>query len=61
MYHGNIAATLSHYLGAGRRERKLFWNLRASNMDARRYGGIVWLSARLSRLPEPSSPIRRPA
>ena len=52
MYHGNIAASFAHYLSAGRRERKLFWNLRASNMDARRYGGIVWLSARLSRLPE---------
>ena len=52
MYHGNIAATLAHYLGARRHDRRLFWNLRASNMDDRRYGGIIRLSALLSRLPD---------
>jgi glycosyltransferase involved in cell wall biosynthesis len=52
MYHGNIAATVAHYLSAGRRDRRLFWNLRASNMDAQRYGRVIWLSGRLSQLPE---------
>jgi glycosyltransferase involved in cell wall biosynthesis len=52
MYNGNIAATLAHYLCPGRRERRLFWNLRASNMDEARYGRIVRLSALLSRLPD---------
>jgi glycosyltransferase involved in cell wall biosynthesis len=51
MYHGNILATLAH-LAAGRRgERQLYWNLRASNMDAARYRGIVRASAMLSRVP----------
>ncbi len=48
MYHGNLAASLSHNTCPGRRDRKLFWNLRASNMDAQRYGRIVRLSALLS-------------
>jgi glycosyltransferase involved in cell wall biosynthesis len=52
MYHGNIAATLSHYACAGRIDRKLFWNLRASNMDEKRYGRILWLSKMLSRAPQ---------
>ena len=52
MYNGNIAATLAHYLCPGRRERKLFWNLRASNMDEARYGRVIRLSALLSRLPD---------
>jgi glycosyltransferase involved in cell wall biosynthesis len=49
MYHGNLAATLCHYVCAGRRGRKLFWNLRASNMDEGRYGRLIWWSALLSR------------
>jgi glycosyltransferase involved in cell wall biosynthesis len=49
MYHGNLAASLSHNLSPGKRGRRLFWNLRASNMDARRYGGIIRCSALLSR------------
>ena len=52
MYHGNIAATLSHCFSSGRRERRLFWNLRASNMDGARYGRIIWLSGLLSRMPD---------
>jgi glycosyltransferase involved in cell wall biosynthesis len=52
MYHGNVAATLCHYLYGGRAERKLLWNLRASNMDADRYGRVVRLSVLLSRLPD---------
>jgi glycosyltransferase involved in cell wall biosynthesis len=49
MYHGNLAASLSHNLSPGKRGRRLFWNLRASNMDAHRYGGIIRCSALLSR------------
>lgn len=49
MYHGNLAATLCHYVCGGRRGRKLFWNLRASNMDEKRYGRLIWWSALLSR------------
>lgn len=52
MYHGNFAATLAHYLGAGRRHRKLLWNLRASNMDETRYGRVIRLSGLLSSLPD---------
>lgn len=48
MYHGNLAASLGHNLARGKRGRRLFWNLRASNMDARRYGGIVRIGALLS-------------
>lgn len=48
MYHGNLAGTLCHYISHGRRDRKLFWNLRASNMDAKRYGRIIWWSGALS-------------
>jgi glycosyltransferase involved in cell wall biosynthesis len=49
MYHGNLAASLAHNVCAGKPQRKLFWNLRASNMDAERYGGVIRGSARLSR------------
>jgi glycosyltransferase involved in cell wall biosynthesis len=49
MYHGNLAASLAHNLCRGKRGRRLFWNLRASNMDARRYGRVIRLSALLSR------------
>jgi glycosyltransferase involved in cell wall biosynthesis len=49
MYHGNLAASLSHNLCSGKRDRKLFWNLRASNMDSQRYGRLVRWSALLSR------------
>jgi glycosyltransferase involved in cell wall biosynthesis len=52
MYHGNIAATLSHYFRSGRQDRVLLWNLRASNMDEARYGRVLWLSRLLSRLAE---------
>ncbi len=52
MYHGNILAALAHLLAGRRARRQLYWNLRASNMDAARYGRIVRLSAMLSRVPD---------
>lgn len=51
MYHGNIFAALAHRLVHGQARRALIWNLRASNMDAVRYGRILRLSARLSSWP----------
>jgi glycosyltransferase involved in cell wall biosynthesis len=52
MYHGNLAAALAHRLAGGRSDRRLVWNLRASNMDAARYGLINRCSAWLSRWPD---------
>jgi glycosyltransferase involved in cell wall biosynthesis len=52
MYHGNLAATFCHYACRGRSHRKLYWNLRASNMDARRYGRTVRLGSLLSKCPD---------
>lgn len=52
MYHGNIMSVLGHRIAPGRSERRVFWGLRASDMDGRRYGGINWMSARLSHWPD---------
>jgi glycosyltransferase involved in cell wall biosynthesis len=54
MYHGNLFATVVHYTAMGRGVRQLFWNLRASNMDAGgyRYHRLLTLSAWLSRCPD---------
>jgi glycosyltransferase involved in cell wall biosynthesis len=51
MYHGNLAATFA-YFALWQRASRLIWNLRASNMDSKRYGAIVRWNARLSRLPD---------
>jgi glycosyltransferase involved in cell wall biosynthesis len=52
MYHGNLVATLAHVLAWSGLRPRLFWNIRASNMDACRYGQLIKWSARLSRLPD---------
>jgi glycosyltransferase involved in cell wall biosynthesis len=52
MYHGNVLAAAAHRLATGRDSRRLFWNLRASNMDDRRYGWLIRLSAIMSRWPD---------
>ena len=52
MYHGNLFAAAAHRMASGAGSRALFWNLRASNMDAKRYRWIVRLSARLSGWPD---------
>ena len=49
MYHGNLAASFSHFMCRGKQDRELFWNIRASNMDDTRYGQLLWLSGLLSR------------
>lgn len=50
MYHGNLTATLAHLAASKVSARRLYWNLRASNMDSDRYGNIIRWNARLSRL-----------
>ncbi len=52
LYHGDLMAALAHQLAPGRRQRRLFWNLRASNMDMARYGWIVRLCALTSSWPD---------
>lgn len=52
MYHGNVLAALAYRLACSRRSSRLFWNLRASNMDDARYGGVISLSAWLSGWPD---------
>jgi glycosyltransferase involved in cell wall biosynthesis len=52
MYHGNLAAAFAHRLCPGANERRLIWNLRASNMDASRYARLIRANAWLSRWPE---------
>src|SRR5262245_61402377 len=51
MYHGNILAALAHRLAGHRRKRRLYWNMRASNMDATRYGRTLRLNAMLAHWP----------
>ena len=52
MYHGNLLAALGHGLAPGRARRQLYWGLRASNMDAARYGRLNAICARLSHWPQ---------
>jgi glycosyltransferase involved in cell wall biosynthesis len=52
MYHGNILAAFGHRLAHRSRQRRLYWNLRASNVDAARNGRVVRLGAWLSRWPD---------
>lgn len=50
MYHGNVAAAAAHRVA--RKGTRLMWNIRASNMDAERYGRIIRWNARLSARPD---------
>jgi glycosyltransferase involved in cell wall biosynthesis len=52
MYHGNILAALAHRMVGRSGRRRLYWNLRASNMDTLRYGGIIRAGAILSAWPD---------
>jgi glycosyltransferase involved in cell wall biosynthesis len=52
MYHGDLMALLAHYLARERVRRRLYWNLRASNMDEGGYGWLMRLNAFLSNWPE---------
>lgn len=52
MYHGNIMAAVALRFVPGRADRRLMWNLRASNMDAARYGWLIRLCAMTSTWPD---------
>lgn len=52
MYHGNIAAAVTHRIAPGRLKRGLYWNIRASNVHDERYASIIRWNARLSSMPD---------
>jgi glycosyltransferase involved in cell wall biosynthesis len=52
MYHGDLFAALAHRITPARKDRRLFWNLRASNTDQGGYRSIVAINARLSAWPD---------
>lgn len=52
MYHGNLVAAFAHRLAPGYARRRLYWGLRASDMDGTRYGLINKICARLSSMPD---------
>ncbi len=52
MYHGDLMALFAHAIARGRAGRRLYWNLRASNMDRGRYGWLIRLAAFLSNWPD---------
>lgn len=52
MYHGNLMAAFAHRMTPGRSRRRLYWGLRASNMDTKRYGWINGACARVSHWPD---------
>ena len=51
MYHGDLFAALAHRI-TPTQDRRLFWNLRASNTDQGGYRSIVAINARLSAWPD---------
>ncbi len=52
MYHGNIAASVTHRVTPGWGRRRLYWNIRASNVHDSRYARIIRWNARLSSIPD---------
>ncbi len=46
MYHGDLMALFAHAIARGRAGRRLYWNLRASNMDR----GPIWLVVAADRI-----------
>ena len=52
MYHGNIMAAVALRFVQGRTNRRLMWNLRASNMESARYGWLIRLCAMTSTWPD---------
>ena len=52
MYHGDIVATLVHWFAPGRRNRRLMWGVRCSNMDLDRHASLIRTEALLSRSPD---------
>lgn len=52
MYHGDFAATLAHWTSGGRRDRRLMWGVRCSDMDLARHARLIRTGAWLSGLPD---------
>jgi glycosyltransferase involved in cell wall biosynthesis len=52
MYHGDIVATLVHWVTPGRRNRRLMWGVRCSDMDLDRHARLIRTEALLSRSPD---------
>lgn len=52
MYHGDLAATAAHMLAPGKKNRRLVWGIRCSNMDIERNGKLVRWGALLSTIPD---------
>jgi glycosyltransferase involved in cell wall biosynthesis len=52
MYHGNLVGALVHLIASNRRRRRLFWGIRASNIDVAHYRRLIKWSARFSALPD---------
>ncbi len=56
MYHADLAALAATYLSGRRRATRLFWGVRCSDMEPRRYGLqlrlLIWVCKTLSRLPD---------
>lgn len=50
MYYGDLFATLANRIVPGR--RRLFWNLRASNMAEGGYGRLIRINSKLSTWPD---------
>jgi glycosyltransferase involved in cell wall biosynthesis len=51
MHHGDLIAALAHRIAPDRNRRRLFWGIRASNMDDGRYRNVIRWDARFSRWP----------
>lgn len=52
MYHGDIVSTLVHWATPGRRNRRLMWGVRCSDMDLERHASLIRAEALLSRSPD---------
>ena len=52
MYHGDLVAALAHRAVPNHSKRRLFWGIRASNMDDARYRRLIKWGARLSAWPD---------
>lgn len=52
MYHGNLMAGLIHLIALQGSRSRLLWNLRASNMDEKRYGWLIKASKLVSSWPD---------
>lgn len=56
MYHADLCALLALIVSGRRRQTRICWGIRCSNMDTARHGlalkAVIWACARLSGLPD---------